>query len=70
MQALRKMPHPLYPAWPRDAIAASARKGLGGHLLPLSCVVLARGGRVLVGSEAFRKDANVVSQETVSADVT
>ena len=70
MQAFRKMPHLLYPAWPRDAIAVSARKGLGGHLLPLSCVGLARGGRVLIGWQAFRKGANVVSQETISADVT
>ena len=70
MQALRKTPHLLYPACPRDAIAVSARKGLGGHLLPLSCVGLARGGRVLIGWDAFRKYANVVSQETIFADVT
>ena len=69
MRALGKMPHPLYPAWPRRAIAASARRGLDGHLLPLSCAGLEREGRVPVGWEAFRKDANLVSQETVSADV-
>ena len=66
MRALRKIPHPLYPGWPGDAIAASARKGLDGHLLPVSCVGLAREGRVPIGWEAFTKDANLMSQETVT----